>query len=105
MKQFLIVLPVLFAVSPASADMQSYSSNMRRMDPTRMTCAELQSELGSGSAVVNWTSSSGMLRWSKYMAVDGSCKMQNIKARASVKTSDGSCRVYQCNQYGRSPYR
>ena len=105
MKRFPIILPLLFAATAASADMQSYSANMRRMDPSGMTCAELQSELESGSAVLTWTSSSGMPRWGKYMSQSGSCKMQNMKARTSVKTSDGSCVVYTCNQYGRSPNR
>ena len=106
MKRLLIIVPILLAARTASADMQGFSDNTRRMDISRMTCAQLQSELQSGSAVLTWTSKSGMPRWGKYMSQNGSCKMQQIKSRASVATSDTrSCRVYQCNQYGRSPSR
>ena len=111
MKRFLIILPMLFAATAAGADdmtrhsMAMYSVNMHRMEPSTMTCAELQSELRSGSAVLHWTASSGMPRWGKYMSHGGWCKMQGMKARVSVKASDGSCRLYQCNQYGRSPSR
>ena len=106
MKRLLVSLPMLFVATAASADMTNYSANMKRNDISNMTCAEVQSELRSGSRVLSWHSKSGMPRWGKYMSENSSCKMQQMKVRASVATSDTkSCRVYQCSQYGRSPYR
>lgn len=96
---------MLFAASAASADMASYSADMHRMDVSSMDCSGMQSEMGSRPAILRWQSKSGLPRWGKYMTTDGSCKMQNIKARTSVKTSDGACQMFQCNQYGRSASR
>jgi hypothetical protein len=102
----LIALPLLLAVGAANADTAGYSVGMRRVDISKMTCAEVQSELEAGPVLFTWHSRTGMPRWGMYMSRRGSCKMQQMKVRASVATADTkSCRVYQCSQYGRSPYR
>jgi hypothetical protein len=116
MKRFLIILPMLFAATAASADdmtthsMARYSANMHRMDISNMTCAQLQAELDSdGKSELWWHSKSGLPRYGMYVDDDRSCKMQQMKARTAVNTVDmkspHGCPVHQCNQYGRSPYR
>ena len=105
-RRLLTILPLLFLASGASADMSDYHNSMPRHDISKMTCAEVQATLQSeGSAVLTWHSSSGMPRHGKYISPGGSCKMQQMKARTTIKTSDGSCRVATCNQYGRAPTR
>jgi hypothetical protein len=85
--------------------MNSYRTEMRRMDPSKMTCAEVHAQLASGPVILRWLSTSGMPRWGKYVPADALCAMQGIRVRTSVKASDGSCRVHQCNQYGPSAQR
>jgi hypothetical protein len=71
-----------------------------------MTCDEIRAALdSSGSAILQWRSSSGMPRYGRYMSPDRSCKMQQIKSMTTVKASDGSCRVAACGTYGKSPTR
>jgi hypothetical protein len=106
MRRFLMILPMLFLATAASADMAEYHNSMPRHDLSKMTCAEVKATLQSeGSAIFTWTSSSGMPRHAKYASPDRSCKMQQMKAMTTIKASDGSCRVATCGQYGRSPTR
>lgn len=107
MRQSLIAhLPLLAAASAASADMATRSAGLNRIDISNITCAEVQAELQSGTALLTWRSKTGTPRWGMYMSSSGSCKMQQMRVRASVAARDvKSCRVYQCSQYGRSPYR
>lgn len=102
---FLIAVSVLLATPAAWADTNSYGAGMRRVDPSKLTCAQVQAQLASGPVILHWLSASGKPRWGKYVPADGLCPMQGIKVRASVKASDGPCRVHQCNQYGPSPQR
>jgi hypothetical protein len=106
MRRLLMILPLMFVASAASADMSGYHNNMPRHDLSKMTCDEVKAALQSeGSAVFTWHSSNGMPRHAKYMSPDRSCKMQQMKAMTTIKASDGSCRVATCGQYGRSPTR
>jgi hypothetical protein len=109
MKRFLMILPMLFVATAAGADnvtthnMANYSLSMPRMDISNMDCAQVQSELQSqGKAILWWHSKTGMPRYGKYVSSDASCKMQQFRFRTSVATADTkSCRVHQCNNYGR----
>ena len=103
MKRFLIILPMLFAASAASANMADLEAGMPRIDISNKTCAEVQSELQEqGKAILWWHSKGGMPRFAKYVSSEASCKMQQFRFRTSVATTDTkSCRVHQCNTYGR----
>jgi hypothetical protein len=103
MNRFLIILPMLLAASAASADMASLEASMPRIDISNMDCAQVQSELQSqGKAILWWHSKTGMPRYGKYVSSDAACKMQQFRFRTSVATTDTkSCRVHQCNTYGR----
>jgi hypothetical protein len=106
MKRLLLILPMLLAATAASADMESYSASMPRLDISNMSCDQVQSELRSqGKAILRRYSKTGLPRYGKYVAWDTACKNQQFWFRASVRTTDtkspDACQVMQCNTYGK----
>ena len=97
MKQLLMVIPLLFLVGEAGA--------IERHDMSQMTCEEVRSTLQSeGKAILRAPSSHvpGMMRYDVYASNRNACGAPPAGGvRATVKTSDGPCYVYRCQQIAR----
>ena len=97
MKQLLMVIPLLFLVGEAGA--------IERHDMSKMTCEQVESTLQSeGKAILRTPSShvTGMMRYDIYVDNINDCgPPPNGGVLVSIKTADGPCHVYRCQQIAR----
>jgi len=94
MKRLLTMFPLLLIAGTAGA--------IERHDATSMTCQELKSTLMSEKKAILRVPSTkvpGLVRYDAYVAERPACGAPpNGAVWARVKASDGTCRIYRCQQ-------
>ncbi len=93
------ILLVVAAMALMSAQAQAIS----RLDPTRMSCRQVQATIAREGAVILRYSSAhtpGLPLYDRYVASRAFCNAGEVRDRAYVPSADlKSCPVYKCKPY------